>query len=68
MEYLIPTLIFIVAVFFLVRHIRKSFKGEGACTGNCTGCQKHLQEFYLSTDKSASKKSSKVKLEEEHNV
>ena len=51
MEYLIPTLIFIVAVLFLVRHIRKSFKGEGACTGNCMECPKRPQEFYLSTDK-----------------
>lgn len=48
MEYLIPTLIFIVAVFFLVRHIRKSFKGEGACHGNCMECQKRLQEFHPS--------------------
>jgi len=60
MEYLIPTLIFTVAVFFLVYHIRKSFKGEGACTGNCMECQKRLKEFYLS-DKSVSKKSSKVR-------
>ena len=60
MEYLIPTLIFIVAVFFLVRHIRKSFKGEGTCHKNCVECQKRLQEFVLSADKSVSKKSPKV--------
>ena len=79
MEYLIPTLIFIMAVFVLVRQIRKSFKGEGACHGDCMECQKkplfsdkevvgkQIQELHL-LDDSVSQKSSEIMKQEEHNV